>query len=389
MSEKIKSNKYTGVYYTILKNKNINAKTKDKSFYITYKDFRGKKVWLKIGLFSSGIREAYCNEKRNEIINKQKLGENPTVVKNKRVLKDVTTFNMVAEKYYANRKLKLSAVNLRDAKSHYENHIEPYLGNMDIEEITEDNIEDIMIDKTSKLANKTVNIIVEKISTIFNFATKKKLFKGINPARHIEKLSEDNERTRFLSKNEIKLLMDNVKDNPTLYLFTYLALSTGARLQALCSIKVQDINFENSLVHLKDTKNKTTYYGFLKDDSEFISFPKEQIKDMSGGDFILGNKSLIAHTRYIQRNLSTILDKLFNKSILDADISEDKEAEAEKRRNKAVVHTLRHTYASQLAIDGTPIYTIKKLMNHKDIKMTLRYAKLSQDSGREFVNGIF
>ena len=37
----------------------------------------------------------------------------------------------------------------------------------------------------------------------------------------------------------------------------------------------------------------------------------------------------------------------------------------------------------------TPIYTIKKLMNHKDIKMTLRYAKLSQDSGREFVNGIF
>ena len=254
---------------------------------------------MKIGLFSNGIREAYCHEKRNEIINKQKLGENPILVKNKRVLKDVTTFNMVAEKYHNNRKLKLSAINLRDAISHYENHIEPYLGNMDIEEITEDDIEDIMIDKTSKLANKTVNIIVEKISTIFNFATKKKLFKGTNPARHVDKLSEDNERTRFLSKKEIKLLMDNVKDNPTLYLFTYLALSTGARLQALYSIKVQDINFENSLIHLKDTKNKTTYYGFLKDDKEFISFLKEQIKDMSGGDFILGHKSLIAHTRYI------------------------------------------------------------------------------------------
>ncbi len=172
---------YTGVYYTILQSNIRNTKDKDKSFYITYKDFRGKKVWLKIGLFSNGIREAYCHEKRNEIINKQKLGENPTVVKNKRVLKDVTTFNMVAEKYHANRKLKLSAVNLRDAKSHYENHIEPYLGNMDIEEITEDDIENIMIDKTSKLANKTVNIIVEKISTIFNFATRKKLVTIQNP----------------------------------------------------------------------------------------------------------------------------------------------------------------------------------------------------------------
>lgn len=29
------------------------------------------------------------------------------------------------------------------------------------------------------------------------------------------------------------------------------------------------------------------------------------------------------------------------------------------------------------------IFTIQKLMNHKEIKMTLRYAKLSPDSGSE------
>ena len=51
------------------------------------------------------------------------------------------------------------------------------------------------------------------------------------------------------------------------------------------------------------------------------------------------------------------------------------------RKNRVVTHTLRHTFASHLAIKGTPIYTIQKLMNHKDIKMTLRYAKLSPDSG--------
>jgi integrase len=382
MTKKIKSNRFIGVYYTQLQ-------SGDKSFYITYKDLRGKKVWKKVGLYSQGIREAYCNEKRNEILNKQKLGENPQVIKNKRVLKDITTFNMVAEKYHANRKLKLSAVNLRDAISHYNNHIEPFIGNMDIEEITEDDIENIMIAKTSKLANKSVNIIVEKISTIFNFATRKKLFKGSNPARYIEKLSEDNERLRFLSKNEIKLLMDNIKDNPILYLFTYISLSTGARLKSVCNIKVQDVDFENSLISILDTKNKSTYYGFIKNDSEFISFFKEQIKDLSGGDFILGNRTLIGHTRYIQRTLGRVLDDLFNKNIIEAEVSEDKEVEAEKRRNKVVVHTLRHTFASQLAIDGTPIYTIQKLMNHKDIKMTLRYAKLSKDSGREFVNAIF
>ena len=54
-------------------------------------------------------------------------------------------------------------------------------------------------------------------------------------------------------------------------------------------------------------------------------------------------------------------------------------------RIKVVVHTLRHTFASHLAINGTPIFTIQKLMNHSDINMTLRYAKLAPESGRDSI----
>ena len=54
-------------------------------------------------------------------------------------------------------------------------------------------------------------------------------------------------------------------------------------------------------------------------------------------------------------------------------------------QNKVVIYTLRHTFASHLAIQGTPIFTIQKLMNHKDIKQTMRYAKLAPDSGRDFI----
>jgi site-specific recombinase XerD len=62
--------------------------------------------------------------------------------------------------------------------------------------------------------------------------------------------------------------------------------------------------------------------------------------------------------------------------------------ETSDRKNRVVIHTLRHTFASHLAINGTPIFTIQKLMNHKDIKMTMRYAKLAPDSGRESVNNL-
>jgi len=41
-------------------------------------------------------------------------------------------------------------------------------------------------------------------------------------------------------------------------------------------------------------------------------------------------------------------------------------------------HTLRHTFASHLAINQVSLFEIKKLMNHMDVNMTLRYMKLSE-----------
>ncbi|WP_205589752.1 tyrosine-type recombinase/integrase [Helicobacter sp. L8] len=50
---------------------------------------------------------------------------------------------------------------------------------------------------------------------------------------------------------------------------------------------------------------------------------------------------------------------------------------------------MRHTFASHLAIQGTPIQIISKLLNHRDIKQTMRYAHLLPSSGKEFVLGLW
>lgn len=376
--------KYKGVFYNELQG------GKDRTFYIVYKDLKtNKKIDLKIGRESQGYTELKCYNERKKLLDELRTGKHQTRIMNKRVFAKITTFNKVAEKYHKDRSLYLTKPNLQKSESLYERRIKPFIGNKDVSAITDNDIKNIMHDLKNKLANRSINIVIEKISTIFNYAIKEKLFIGTNPVKSIEKLSANNERTRYLSKDEIQQLMKATQDNDILYIFTYLALTTGARLTALCSLKVQDIDFSHSIINVSDDKNEKYYQAFLKQDEQFISRLKKQIKNMSPIDLIFGDKTVIGHKRYLQRNLSKIFKELFNKTLIDKEKKNDKNFNAELRRNKVVIHTLRHTFASQLAIAGTPIYTIQKLMNHSDIKMTERYAKLSKDSGRNFVDCIF
>ncbi len=54
-------------------------------------------------------------------------------------------------------------------------------------------------------------------------------------------------------------------------------------------------------------------------------------------------------------------------------------------RNAAVdpttrIHDLRHTFASRLVSRGVPIFDVSKLLGHKSITMTMRYAHLAPEA---------
>ena len=57
-------------------------------------------------------------------------------------------------------------------------------------------------------------------------------------------------------------------------------------------------------------------------------------------------------------------------------------------RTELTLYSIRNTFASWLAIQGTPIRTIQELLGHRDLLMTLRYAHLSPAHLREAVEAI-
>ncbi len=219
--------------------------------------------------------------------------------------------------------------------------------------------------------------MLQQGSTIFNYAIKNELYQGINPFSNTKGLKVSNDRKRYLSKSDIKRLKKEVINDPILYLFVNLSLSTGGRLEGILNIKKKDINLNDRTVDIYDFKNKEYYTSFLTD--EIYKLIKELLGGLSSEDFIINYKEgKKIPKKTIQRKLKPILDKLFNKNIATSD-----------NLNRIVIHSFRHTFASLLAINNTPIFTIQKLMNHKDIKHTLRYAKLSPQNKRNSVLKVF
>ena len=43
------------------------------------------------------------------------------------------------------------------------------------------------------------------------------------------------------------------------------------------------------------------------------------------------------------------------------------------------IHDLRHTFASWLVMNGTPLFEVSQLLRHASIQMTERYAHLAPD----------
>ena len=180
-----------------------------------------------------------------------------------------------------------------------------------------------------------------------------------NPVAHVRPLRVNNRRLRYLSKEEISSLLDAADD--ILQPIVLAALHTGLRRGEMLALTWRDIDLRQGVVRVVHSKNgerreipmnrtlRETLEGLPRRVDSDIVFPAQS-----------------GQTRVNLRGR-------FQRALREAGIEE------------FVWHDLRHTFASYLVMSGVPLTSVKELMGHKTLAMTLRYAHLAPDFQREAI----
>jgi integrase len=190
-----------------------------------------------------------------------------------------------------------------------------------------------------------------------------------NPARAFPLAKEDNSRVRWLSRNatdlckkqdgcyygenEYQLLVEAIRKlSPEKLPELVFAVSTGLRLGSQYSATYQMLDLTRNELTLPTTKNGRPLTIPLNSDAlgAIRALPSYQTKQ----GLIFGT-----HKPHAELGANAAW---FREALRSAGITDFK------------WHDLRHTFASWLIQDGTPIQRVAALLGHRTLTMTLRYS---------------
>jgi integrase len=369
-----------------------------KTWYVDYKRPNGKRTYHKIGP-AEILTVMQARDVAQKFLASVKLGNDPLEAKEKDDLKDikkdVLTLKQLLFDFYSkwvldSRKSGQATVDMISRA------FSDYL-DLPVEEITILKIEQWRADcrKNKNTKGSSLNRYTTALKAVFNWAVKRDILDS-NPIVKLETVSErdsekkirfltDEERERLLAaldtrENRIRQARENhnvwleerelplrtdLKEIPFVDYFKPLilvSLNTGARRNAVFSLLWGDIDFERRVVTLRaaDAKTREQYVPMNETLYSTLSLWKRQCADTDPSSLVFPSPK----TKKKLDNCGSAWDALL------------KEANIEKFR----WHDMRHDFASQLVMEGVDLNTVRELMGHADLKMTLRYAHLAPEN---------
>jgi len=383
------------VYDTLLKGLVLVVRpTGKKTWYIDYRRPNGKRTDHLIGL-ATLFTVIEARDAAREFLAAVAKGEDPTKSQ------EILTFGQFIDEIYLpwvseNRKTGKETVEM--IRSNFS-----FLFEASIETITVAQIEQWRTKKKKREGSKSssLNRNTAALLSALNWAVKRGIIES-NPIAKLERLSERDsvKKVRYLTEDERTRLMQALDDRedeirrareshnkwcrerglptmPSLSNKTYadylkpmiiLCLNTGIRRNSILSLEWRDVDFaeESIMVRAETSKSDKQYIVPMSDlVRDTLKLWQSQCKNTAPRSLVFPSPK----TGKKMDNCNSSWEALLKK------------AEIENFR----WHDMRHDFASQLVMKGVDLNTVRELLGHADLKMTLRYAHLAPEAKKRAV----
>lgn len=219
-----------------------------------------------------------------------------------------------------------------------------------------------------KRTPSTINRYTASLSALFSYAVRQLRWIDESPCAHLLKLKENPGRDRVLSESEIEKVLVACRESrsPYLYCIVLISLTTGARQGEILNLEWRDIDFENRLAYLKETKNgrprSISLTGPVLTELKRLYELRHPLKPL-----VFASK--IAFGR-------VDIKKVWQTALRVAGIENCR------------AHDMRHTFATLAAAQGASNMELATAMGHRTLQMLQRYTHLDVQMTKKFSAGI-
>ena len=315
--------------------------------------YKGKRIQQSLGK-NKKLAQAIEAKLRTEVVEgtyfEKRIGHNKS-------------FNALMDKFMQEYAPTVSE-NMQSAYKCYLKNLSRYFGNPGLDSMKPRLIAGYKVHRRGEGASSsTINRELYMLSKAFNLAVKEWEWLSENPVNKVSKEREDNERDRWLSyEDEARVLGECPDWLRDIIIFD---LHTGLRQDELLSLEWKRVDLPLETILIQKTKNGKPKTLPLNRVALDILKAKSKVRSVKNDLVFLSRSGIKINRRYLW--------KVFKKALNRAGIED------------FTFHDLRHTFATRLVQKGEDIYKVAKLMGHKDIRMTQRYAHHSSESLRSGV----
>ena len=178
----------------------------------------------------------------------------------------------------------------------------------------------------------------------------------------------------YFSEDEIRIMINYLNNSKDLKKLTMICVlyETGSRVSEFINIKLNDLNLSNNAsITLYGKGNKTRIVPISRELVKLINKYLKEIYINYGDDYLFYSNYQRKYSRYSINKLVTVL------------INKIKINHKNYFKGKYHPHSFRHTKATHLYNNGTPLLYIKEFLGHSTVSSTEIYATPDSRKQRE------